>query len=92
MRISEWKGLWIKYRDSARPVITLNQIPYAFNNDARECLVSRADHVQYFLETGQYRISGIEVEDGKEPAGAVVLSVPSAEVVQRKPGRPKGKR
>ena len=82
MRISEWSGVWLKYRDSARPVITLNQITYAFNNDDRECLVTREDHLQYFLETGQYRIAGIEVAeparvstpDAPQPQAAVVTS------------------
>ena len=93
MRISEWTGVWLKYRDSARPVITLNQILYAFNNDARECLVSRDDHVQYFLQTGQYRIAGIEVapepislvKGGPEP---VARQPVAREPVVRRVGRP----
>ena len=64
MRISQWIGVWLQYRDSARPVVTLNQVLYAFNDEARECLVSREDHLRYFLETGQYRIAGLEVADG----------------------------
>ena len=35
MRISQWIGVWLQYRDSARPVVTLNQVLYAFNDEAR---------------------------------------------------------
>ena len=101
MRINQWIGVWVQYRDSARPVITLNQVPYAFNNEARECLVSRTDHLQYFLETGQYRIAGIEVADAVSAPAAPTPTVttpertpPPAPPVRGQPPRtqPKGRR
>ena len=92
MRISEWTGVWIKYRDSARPVIALNQILYAFNNEARECLVSREDHVQYFLQTGQYRIAGIEVAPVPTSLAKVVPEPVVREPVVREPVARRGGR
>ena len=67
MRIRAFKGLWLHYRDSARPVERIEQTTYAFNNDARECLVLNRAHLIWLLATGRYEVIGVEVADPVAP-------------------------
>lgn len=65
MRIDQltWSGLWIRYRDSARPVEMIDGAVYSFENPERECLVSRPEHVTWLLQTGRYEVVGVELAE-----------------------------
>jgi len=65
MKLINVLGLWLRYKDSARPIETIERIVYAFNNETRECLVSNKKHVAELLSGGRYEVSGVEVEDAR---------------------------
>ena len=87
MRITEFVGVWLRYRDSAHPVEVVERQVYSFANDARECLVSHPAHLQWLLSTGRYAIVGVEVAE-ETPASHQKESV-HATTPTRPRGRPR---
>lgn len=86
MKITAIKGIWLRYKDTARPIVTLERRVYAFNNDRRECLVSEQKHIAFLLaENGRYEVSGVEVDDPVVIDAVEVVSVEEPVVEPNEP-------
>ena len=84
MRLTSYKGVWVQYTGSAQPVETIDRVAYSFMNEERLCLITNPQHLEYLLQTGRYRLAGVEVED---PPSAPPAGPPPQKPVGR--GRPR---
>lgn len=83
MRCDALKGYYVQYKDSGRPVESLDRIVYSFQSADRTCLVQRADHLVMLLKTDRYRVVGVELKD------APIASIEHPAKEKPKPGHPR---
>ena len=97
MRVDGILGIYLQYKDVAAPVENLDRQVYAFPKSCdRTCLVSNPDHIEFLLNTGKYRIVGVEIADRLEktakPADGDHSVVPEPSTVSPVEVQPKPKK
>lgn len=83
MRCDAINGYYVQYKDSGRPVESLDRIAYSFQSADRTCLIQRADHLAMLLKTDRYRVVGVEL------AEAPIASSEKPAQEKPKPGHPR---